>query len=278
MKKTISIVGLGLIGGSFAKAIKSRTNYSVIGFDLSDSVLENAITSGAIDDRGGDAFLAETDILLISLYPAATVDFIRQNITKLKKGCIIVDTCGVKQYVCDSLIELACQNNVYFIGGHPMAGREFSGFEYALDSLFNGASMILIPNENVPKVIYSLLEELFTALGFAKIVYTSAEKHDKMIAFTSQLAHIVSSAYIKSPEALEHTGYSAGSYKDLTRVAKLNENMWTELFLMNSAPLVNEIDEIIMHLTDYRNAITNNDYERLYALLKEGRERKESIG
>ena len=159
-----------------------------------------------------------------------------------------------------------------------MAGKEFSGYAFATPELFQDASMILVPNASSPLWAVDEMDGFFMQLGFGRVVRCSAEQHDHMIAFTSQLAHVVSSAYIKSPEALRHNGYSAGSYKDLTRVAKLNEHMWTELFLRNAEPLVGEIDEIIRHLTDYRNAIAGGEEERLCALLREGRERKESIG
>ena len=163
-------------------------------------------------------------------------------------------------------------------GGHPMAGREFSGYAFASASLYEGASMILVPTESSPLWAVDELDGFFRQLGFGTVVRCPAAQHDRMIAFTSQLAHVVSSAYIKSPEAVRHNGFSAGSYKDLTRVAKLNEVMWTELFLLNKGPLVNEIDEIIRHLTEYRDAIVGGKEEELRQLLKEGREIKESIG
>ena len=278
MKKNVVIVGLGLMGGSMAKAIRKYTDFAVYGWNRTRSVAEKAVEEGTLDGIADENAIASADYLIISLYPQSTVDFLLEHIPHMKKGAIIVDLVGVKQFMQDSLEQTACDAGVHFIGGHPMAGKEFSGYAFADACLFHEASMILVPNASSPLWAVDEMDDFFMKLGFARVVRCSAAQHDHMIAFTSQLAHVVSSAYIKSPEALRHNGYSAGSYKDLTRVAKLNENMWTELFLRNAAPLVGEIDEIIRHLTDYRDAIAAGDEERLCTLLREGRERKESIG
>ena len=239
---------------------------------------EKAVCEGVLDGVADEKALAETDLLIIGLYPAATVSWLLEHMPKLKKGCIIVDMVGVKQYLVERLEKPAIEAGVHYVGGHPMAGHEFSGYAFATADLFQDASMILVETASSPLWAVDEAEGFFAQLGFARVVRCSAEQHDKMIAFTSQLAHVVSSAYIKSPEALRHNGYSAGSYKDLTRVAKLNEDMWTELFLLNQKPLVQEIDEIIGHLTEYRDAIAGGETERLRKLLRDGRERKESIG
>lgn len=278
MKKKIAVVGLGLMGGSMAMAIRKYTDAAVYGWNRTRSVAEKAIADGVLDGEADEAMLAEADLLIISLYPQSTVDFLLQHMPRLKKGCIIVDLVGVKRFLAEQLTQPALDAGVHFIGGHPMAGREFSGYAFSTADLFRDASMILVPNESSPLWAVDEMEGFFLQLGFGRVVRCSAEQHDHMIAFTSQLAHVVSSAYIKSPEALLHNGYSAGSYKDLTRVAKLNEHMWTELFLRNAAPLVQEIDQIILHLTEYRDAIAGGEEERLRTLLREGRERKESIG
>lgn len=278
MKKKVVIVGLGLMGGSMAKAIHKYTDNEIYGYNRTLEVAQRALNDGVIDGIADDEIISQADIMIISLYPQATVDFLIEKMPKMKKGAIIVDLVGVKQYLDEKLTEPAKQAGVYFIGGHPMAGKEFSGYAFADADLFKGASMILVPNDSSPLWAVDEMDGLFTSLGFGQVVRCSPEQHDSMIAFTSQLAHIVSSAYIKSPEALRHNGYSAGSYKDLTRVAKLNENMWTELFLKNKQPLIREIDEIILHLKEYRDAIANDEQENLCTLLREGRERKESIG
>lgn len=278
MNKKIVVVGLGLMGGSMAMALKKYTDNEIYGYNRTKSVAERAVNDGVLHGIADENIISQADIMIISLYPQATVDFLIENMPKMKKGAIIVDFVGVKEYMDKQLTEPAKKAGVHFIGGHPMAGKEFSGYAFADADLFQGASMILVPNDSSPLWAVDEMDALFNSLGFAQVVRCSPSQHDSMIAFTSQLAHVVSSAYIKSPEALRHNGYSAGSYKDLTRVAKLNEHMWTELFLKNQDPLVREIDEIILHLKEYRDAIANGDEDRLCTLLREGRERKESIG
>lgn len=278
MKKTAAVIGLGLMGGSMAMALRAYTDYNVYGWNRTRAVTETAIADGILDGEADASILGTADLVIVSLYPQSTVDFLLENMPKMKKGCIVVDLVGVKQFLADQLTQPAIDAGVHFIGGHPMAGKEFSGYAFAAATLFQGASMILVPNASSPLWAVDEMDALFEKIGFARVVRCSAAQHDHMIAFTSQLAHVVSSAYIKSPEALLHNGYSAGSYKDLTRVAKLNEHMWTELFLHNQAPLLQEIDTIIGHLNTYREAIAAGDEAHLRQLLREGRERKESIG
>ncbi len=272
----ISIIGLGLIGGSMAKAIKENTDHAVYGLDLKDSVVKKAQLIGAIDGPLTDERMADCDLNIIALYPQASIDFVREKQDIFKQGSIVLDCCGVKQIVCAGVEPIALKQGFVFIGGHPMAGLEHSGFNHAKKTLFKGASMILTPTkgniEDVEKV-----KDLFTAIGFTNIQIATPKEHDQMIAFTSQLAHVVSSAYIKSPAALKHNGFSAGSYRDLTRVAKLNEGMWTELFLGNSEFLAEEIDGIADRLREYSKAIKEKDSETLRALLKDGREKKALI-
>lgn len=278
MEKTVTVVGLGLMGGSIAMAIRERTDCAVYGWNRTSAIAQKALEDHVLDGIADDGILAETDLLIIALYPEATVSYLLDNLPKLKEGCLVVDLAGVKKHLIDRL-EGPCRDaGIHYIGGHPMAGREFSGYAFASADLYNGASMILVPNASSPLWAVDELDGFFRQLGFGTVVRCSAEQHDRMIAFTSQLAHVVSSAYIKSPEAVLHNGYSAGSYKDLTRVAKLNENMWTELFLLNQGPLTAEIDEIIRHLQEYRDAIAGGNGEELCRLLREGREIKESIG
>ena len=278
MFKTVLIAGLGLMGGSMAQAIKARTDCRVLGWNRTRETAEKAKADGAIDAVATEALLPEADLVIIGLYPQATVDWLLEAMPRLKKGCVVVDMVGVKQFLLDRLEQAALDAGVRYVGGHPMAGREFSGFDYAQPTLFDGASMILVPNRSSDEAAVQALERFFMALGFGQTVRCTAGQHDRMIAFTSQLAHVVSSAYIKSPEADQHNGYSAGSYRDLTRVAKLNEEMWSELFLCNAGPLVDEIDEIIRHLEEYRCVIRAGDRAALTALLRDSRERKERLG
>lgn len=269
----ITVVGLGLIGGSLCKAIKKHTNHTVYGVDTNRETIEMALSQHAIDAETSDLGLA--DITIVSLYPITTMDFIKKNADKFKKGSIVIDTCGIKKAIVDSATPALAENDVTFIGVHPMAGREFSGFEYSLDNLFDEASFIITPSENVSQTKINLIEDFAYAIHFKKVVIATPEEHDQIIAFTSQLAHVVSNAYIKSPTHQKQLGFSAGSFQDLTRVAKLNEDMWTPLFMLNKEPLCFEIDYIIARLTEYRDAMMNGDNERLKQLLRDGRILKE---
>lgn len=277
-QKTIAIIGLGLIGGSMAKALKQKTRHIVLGMDNNQEVCRKALTDGSVDEIIPTEQLKRADLVLLALFPRTILDLAEEVASQMRPDAILTDLCGVKGCVCGPLNTLAQHYGIHFVGGHPMAGREFPGYDASLPTLYEGGSMILTPMSTSTPEVLDFLQEFFLSLGFAQVVRTTPENHDKMIAFTSQLAHVVSSAYIKSPEALNHGGYSAGSYKDLTRVARLNEHMWSELFLDNAGPLLNEIDEIIHHLTEYRDAIASGDRQLLTDLLRDGRERKEAIG
>lgn len=273
----IGVVGLGLIGGSMAKAINQNTGNSVYGFDIDDTVSKKAILVDATEGILTEDMLSECDMLILGLYPEDTVEYVKSVAGKLKEGCMVVDTCGIKKYVCDELFKTAKEHGFHFIGGHPMAGVEHTGFEYSKKALFLGASMILIPPTGMPIEIVDKVSKFFKAVGFAETPVVDAGTHDRIIAYTSQLAHVVSSAYVKSDTATEHEGFSAGSYEDMTRVAKLKEDMWTELFLENSDFLSAEIDGLIERLKEYSRAIKDNDATTLHEMLKEGRERKLEI-
>lgn len=269
----ITVVGLGLIGGSFCKAISRRTEHKCYGMDINNDVICSAIAEKAIIDRAKD--VSQSDLTIVCLYPEATIEFILNNCNKFKKGSIIIDSCGIKRAITEKVSEKLSEQGVTFIGAHPMAGREFSGFDYSIPELFENASLILTPDEKTDEEKVSVVRNLAYQLSFKKVVITTPEEHDRIISYTSQLAHIVSSAYIKSPTAQEQSGFSAGSFKDLTRVARLNENMWTSLFLLNKENLISEISLIIENLNDYKNALESDDSETLNSLLKEGRILKE---
>ena len=272
----IGIVGLGLIGGSLAKAISQNTDHTVYGTDLSQQVIKKAVLVNAIEQPLTEELLPQCDVVIIALYPKDTIRYVTEHADYFKKGAIVLDCCGIKDMVCDALIPLAESKGFLFVGGHPMAGLEHSGFTYAKKSLFHNASMIFTTTRG-PIESMETLKKLFTSIGFTNIEIATPKEHDRKIAFTSQLAHVVSNAYIKSPTAQEHMGFSAGSYKDLTRVAKLNEDMWTELFLENADNLTQEIDTLIDHLQQYRDAIREGDSETLRGLLRDGREKKALI-
>lgn len=270
----IGIVGLGLIGGSIARAIKHDTSDTVLGYDISESTMYKAKLLEAIDLELTDERIGICDVIIIALYPRDTVDFVRSKCERFKKDVIVMDCCGIKKYVCDNLFDLAKEKGFTFVGAHPMAGIERSGFENSNHSMFNNASMILVPPKGISIEMLERLKKFWGAIGFSNLEITSAAEHDRIIAYTSQLAHVVSSAYIKSPTAIAHTGFSAGSYKDMTRVAKLNEKMWTELFLENKENLSLEIKTMIDNLQEFYDSVSSGDEEKLCKLLKDGRERK----
>lgn len=273
----IGIIGLGLMGGSLAKAISYGTEHTVWGTNRSREAIQKALFVGAIQKELTKEDLKECDLVIVSLYPEATIDYIKENAKLFKKGAIVMDISGVKRYVCDALYDTAKENGFVFIGAHPMAGLHLSGFEHSTAKIFNNSSMILTPYEDTPWGYINTVKELFLKIGFTNIQMSTPDEHDKIIAFTSQLAHVVSNAYVKSPNALIHKGFSAGSYKDLTRVAYLNENMWSELFLENRDNLINEIDSIVNNLVQYKEAMENNDREKLAELLRDGKILKEQI-
>ena len=274
----IGIVGLGLIGGSFARAIKEHTPHSVFAFDIDRSALLGATLVCAIDGELTDPQLQNTDLLLLSLYPQATVDFVKSHAAAIRPGTIVVDCCGVKRPVCDALCDFAKQHGFHFLGGHPMAGTQFWGFSHARASLFKGASMILTTNGVSDIGVLETVKRFFLSVGFETLTFTTADEHDKIIAYTSQLAHIVSNAYVKSPTALQRKGFSAGSYRDMTRVAKLNVEMWTELFLENRDNLGKELGLLIKNLQAYKDALDRNDEPALRQLLQDGKDTKRRAG
>lgn len=275
MNKNIGIIGLGLIGGSFAQAFKQYTGHTIYGFDTDSQTIADALDKKAIDYKLDKNSYSLCDIIIVALYPNDTKNFILENIESFKKGVVVIDCAGTKENICNKLSEPCSENGIYFIGGHPMAGREKWGFSFSTGELFKDASMILCKDKNTNAVALKQVEMLFMSIGFGRVTITTAAEHDKMIAFTSQLAHVVSSAYIKSKTALMQDGFSAGSFKDLTRVAKLNESMWTELFFENKSNLLAELDGIINRLNEYKSALNEDDHEKMQQLLLEGRLAKE---
>ncbi len=275
---TVGIVGLGLIGGSMAKSIKARTAHTVLGCDLESETMMLARMCGAIDAPLTEETLPTCDLILVAIRPAAAVEWVRAHAAHIAKGAILVDLCGVKRAVVREIAPIAERHGFAYIGGHPMAGRERGGFTSASDSLFVGASMILTPDERTDMALLETLKAFFLDIGFANLTFSDPTEHDRIIAFTSQLAHIVSSAYVKSPEAQRRRGFSAGSFQDMTRVARLDEEMWTELFLDDADYLTHELEVLITHLREYADALNDKDADRLRALLRDGREKKATAG
>ena len=270
----IALIGLGLIGGSVAKAIKKNTPHTVLGYDTDEQVMYKARLLDAIDGELTDERLTICDWVIVATRPQAAVDYMHAHADRIKKGAIVMDVCGVKRCVCEPLWQLAEEKGFLFLGGHPMAGREVSGFDNASAELFRDASMIVTPPHGVEIALLERVKKFWCTLGFGSVTMTTPENHDRVIAYTSQLAHIASSAYIKSPTALDHIGFSAGSYKDLTRVAKLDPDMWTELFLENREPLLAELNSLVSRLIEYRDALDREDGAKLRALLAAGRDQK----
>ena len=273
---TVGIVGLGLIGGSFAK-VYHAAGERVLAQDIDLDVLSFAVISSAVDEELTDETMAECDLVLLAVCPAAAVEWLRKNAPKIASHTIVIDCCGTKRTVCAACFPIAAQYGITYLGGHPMAGTQFSGFKYAKADLYHGAPMVLVPPRFDDIELLGRVKDLLTPAGFGSYSVTTAEQHDEMIAFTSQLAHVASNAYIKSPTAKKHKGFSAGSYKDMTRVAWLAPRMWAELFLENRDFLLKEIDCYIEHLSQYKAAMEQNDEEELIRLLDEGKKRKEEV-
>ena len=274
----VAIVGLGLIGGSMAKSIKARTAHTVWGIDLDQETMMMARMCGAIDGPLTAENLPQADLILIAIRPGAAVAWVAEHAALIAPSAILVDLCGVKRAVVEAIAPIAAARGFAYIGGHPMAGRERGGFTASSDDLYVGASMILTPDQRTDMRLLEALKDFFLDIGFAGLTFSTPAEHDRIIAFTSQLAHITSSAYVKSPEAQKRRGFSAGSFRDMTRVARLDENMWTELFLDNADYLTGELDVLIRHLEEFSLALKAGDAEALRALLREGRALKATAG
>lgn len=260
----IIVVGLGLIGGSFCKALSAYTNHSCYGIDSNPLTVAAALADGAIV---GEGVLSEGDLVLICLYPEGVSDFLESHINDFKPGAMIVDACGVKSGIVGRCEALAAPAGLDFLGGHPMAGRELSGYEASLTDLFKAASFIVTPTEKTSPEILKTVEELALAMGFGRVVVSTPPEHDRIIAYTSQLPHVVSNAYLKSPAAKSEGGFSAGSFRDFTRVARLNVPMWSALFLENREPLLRELDTLMENLAKVRSALSDSDRTLLEKLL-----------
>ncbi|MDD5886039.1 MAG: prephenate dehydrogenase [Oscillospiraceae bacterium] len=272
--KNVGIVGLGLIGGSMAKSTSKHTICHVFGYDKNPEAIQLAKMSGAILDTLTQDNLKDMDLIMIAIAPEQIVKWMNENAPYFDQHTILVDCCGVKRYIYKNLSPLAEKYGFTYVGGHPMAGKEVAGFANADAYLYQDASMILCPDETTDIDTLDVLKSFYLSLGFGEIVFSNPEEHDKIIAYTSQLAHAASSAYIKSPTSRRRMGFTAGSYRDMTRVARLDPAMWTQLFMANADNLEYELQELVDNLTDYLNAIKARDPEQLWQLLEDGRELK----
>lgn len=273
----VGVIGLGLIGGSMAKAYKRDARWQVYGANRSHSIVEFAILAQALDGELTEEILPTLDLLYLASYPQGVIDQLRTVAPKLSKNCVVIDLSGIKEKVCRECFPIAEEYGFTFVGGHPMAGTHNSGFKYSRADMFDGAPMVIVPPAFDDIELYDHIKALLEPARFGRISAITAQEHDRRIAFTSQLAHVVSNAYVKSPTARAHDGFSAGSYRDLTRVAWLNPDMWAELFLENRDALLFELDCLADSLKKYRDALAENDFDGLRALLDEGRRIKEEV-
>ena len=272
----IGILGLGLIGGSMARAY-AVAGHTVYAADLDESTLSFAMLSGAVHGRLDEETIPACELLLLAIYPGGSAKWLEDNGRLVDSGALVLDLCGIKQEVCKRCFPVARKYGFTFVGGHPMAGSHFSGFKYSRADLYKGAPMVLVPPRFDDIDLLQRVKDAMAPCGFGMFSVTTAEEHDRMIALTSQMPHVLSNAFIKSPTARQHKGFSAGSYKDLTRVAWLNAPMWSELFLENRENLLFELNTYLDSLTAYRDALEARDGERLTALLEAGKKAKEEV-
>lgn len=273
---TVGILGLGLIGGSLARAY-CKAGHTVLASEQDRDMLSFAQLAGAVNEELTSENISACDLLLLAIYPDGSAAWLEEHRHLVRKDALVMDCCGTKTEICARCFPIAEKYGFTFIGGHPMAGSHNSGFKYSRSNLFQGAPMVLVPGRFDDMQLLQWAKDMLAPCRFGSFSVTTAQEHDRMIAFTSQMPHIVSNAYIKSPTALSHKGFSAGSYKDLTRVAWLNPEMWAELFLDNKDNILYELDYFIDSLKAYREAVSNRDMESLVKLLEEGKNRKEQV-
>ena len=273
---TAGIAGLGLIGGSFVKAYH-KAGERVLAYNRSQDIQDFAIMSGEADAALTKENVAECDIIIICIYPEAAAGYLESIAPYIRKDTIVMDACGTKRKVCDLCFPIARKYGFTFVGAHPMAGTKYSGYKYSFAEMYRDQPMVLVPEDQGDIELLDKIKTLLAPVGFGTICVTSAEEHDRLIAFTSQMPHIISNAYIKSASAARHRGFSAGSYKDMTRVAWLNPQLWAELFLENNDFVLSELDTLIGNLAKYRDALADNDKDTLIRLLDEGRRKKEEV-
>lgn len=272
---TTAVIGLGLIGGSVAKSLKGFMNSKIIGYDKDNNTINNALSDEVISDgyTSGGEFLKNCDFIILCLYPQANIDFIKENACYLKKGAIVTDVSGVKEYVVKEISEIL-PDDVEFIGAHPMAGKELGGYLNSDENLFKNASFLITPTEKNSEKSIELIKKFAKHIGCSNITCTTVREHDEIIAYTSQLMHVVAVALCNNPIIEKSTYFSAGSLRDCTRVALINEKMWSELFLENKNALSERIAEMIYNLQEIKDAIDSDDRARLEDLMKSAKDRK----
>lgn len=276
--KNIAIIGLGLIGGSLAKAISEFTDYHIMAQNRTASTLFQAIEDGAVHEQLTDENIGNADMVILGLYPEEAVEYMDKLGGRLKKGTLVIDVSGIKRYICREMPPIAQKYGFVFVGTHPMAGKEKGGYFNSEAALFKGASFIITPTDDTTAEEVEWLRQFARRIGFGMDVVCSPAEHDKMIAFTSQLPHVLANAYVQSPQCLNHKGFSAGSYRDVSRVARLNEHLWAELFLQNSDALTEELELLIKNITEICCAVKSGNQQRLEEILARGRKVKEELG
>ena len=272
----VGILGLGLIGGSLARCY-SLAGHSVYAQDADESILSFAKLCGAVERTLDRETIGSCDLILLAIYPKGSAAWLTEHAELVSSRTLVLDCCGIKEEICRRCFPLAEEHGFTFVGGHPMAGSQFSGFKYSHADHFRGQPTVVVPPRFDDIELLDRVRKALEPCGFGSFSVTTAQKHDALIAFTSQMPHLLSNAFIKSPTAQEHKGFSAGSYRDLTRVAWLNPGMWAELFLENREHLLFELETYIRALEDYRRAIEETDMTALLTLLEEGKRRKEEV-
>lgn len=272
----VGILGLGLIGGSLARAY-AMAGHTVYATQRNEDMLQFAILAGAVHQKLDPSTIGNCDLILLAIYPDGSASWLEDNAHLISPHALVIDCCGVKREICRRCFPLAENYGFTFVGGHPMAGSQFSGFKYSRDTLFQGQPMVLVPPRFDDMALLDRCTRALAPCGFGQFSVTTADEHDRMIAFTSQMPHILSNAFIKSPTASQHKGFSAGSYKDMTRVAWLNAPMWAELFLENKDHVLSELNCFLDNITAYRDAIAQEDLDSLTKLLEDGKQRKEEV-
>ena len=272
----VGILGLGLIGGSFARAY-ALEGHTVYAIQRNESMLSFAMLAGAVHGKLTEETIPKCDLILLAIYPNGSASWLEQNAHLISSDALVIDCCGIKEEICRRCFPLAEKHGFTFVGGHPMAGSQFSGFKYSHADLFAGAPMVLVPRDFDNMQLLDRVKRALEPCQFGSFSVCTAKEHDRLIAFTSQMPHVLSNAYIKSPTALGHKGFSAGSYKDLTRVAWLNAPMWAELCMENRDNMLYELDTYITNLQAYRKALQEQDTQTLTKLLEEGKIRKEEV-
>ncbi len=276
MNKEVLIVGLGLIGGSYAKRLKSK-GYKVYAISRSKETIEYAINEGIIDygdTNVSKEFVSRFDLIVFGLYPHVLLDWLNEYKDYIKDGAVITDVTGVKKEIVYKVDEILKDKNVSFVGSHPMAGREVYGIKNSKEDLFIGSNFIITPIESTNPRAIDVIKELGLDLGFKNISILSPEEHDSMIAYLSQLTHLIAVALMTAQDKTHLEKYTGDSFRDLTRIANINEDMWSELFFLNKEELIKQIDLFIDELNNIKELIKNDKIEELKDKMRLSTERR----